>query len=417
LIGQASDRLHSPWGRRHPFMYAAALPVALSYAAIWNPPHWSHGALLAYLIVSAIVIRTFTSFYEVPSSALAAEFSTSYDERSVLLSYRFFFGWVGGLGIQAIALLFLLRPDRTHPVGQLNPVGWGHYGLLAAAMIFVAIVISTAGTHHRIPTLRAPPPRRRLSLAESADEMASTLSERSFLFLLGSGVTMAMAAGLAASLNSYFTTFFWGFSARQISLLTFAVFISAMIALPLAPLLSRRFGKRATAITLIVMSVSIGIGPLILRVLGLFPTNESPWVLRIILCTSVTGVTCTIAASTMLSAMIADVVEAAELRTGRRSEGLLFAASAFVGKAVSGFGILGASIIVEMIHLRAGVSPTLVPASVLRELALIYVPTLIVLYAIALTAMLGYRITRSSHEDTLRELAAKSEELAHPPVV
>jgi len=40
-----------------------------------------------------------------------------------------------------------------------------------------------------------------------------------------------------------------------------------------------------------------------------------------------------------------------------------------------------------------------------------------VLYAIALTAMLGYRITRSSHEDTLRELAAKSEELAHPPVV
>jgi hypothetical protein len=28
LVGYASDHLHSRWGRRHPFMYAAALPVA-----------------------------------------------------------------------------------------------------------------------------------------------------------------------------------------------------------------------------------------------------------------------------------------------------------------------------------------------------------------------------------------------------
>ena len=42
LIGQLSDNLRSRWGRRHPFMYAAALPVAISYVALWNPPHWGH---------------------------------------------------------------------------------------------------------------------------------------------------------------------------------------------------------------------------------------------------------------------------------------------------------------------------------------------------------------------------------------
>ena len=46
--------------------------------------------------------------------------------------------------------------------------------------------------------------------------------------------------------------------------------------------------------------------------------------------------------------MIADVVEASQLKTGRRSEGLFFAASAFVHKATSGFGILAASTIVAV---------------------------------------------------------------------
>ena len=31
LVGIWSDRLRSRWGRRHPFMYVAAIPFALSY--------------------------------------------------------------------------------------------------------------------------------------------------------------------------------------------------------------------------------------------------------------------------------------------------------------------------------------------------------------------------------------------------
>ncbi|HBM05927.1 MAG TPA: sugar transporter, partial [Erythrobacter sp.] len=38
LVGYWSDNFRSRWGRRHPFMYAAALPVALSYFLLWNPP-------------------------------------------------------------------------------------------------------------------------------------------------------------------------------------------------------------------------------------------------------------------------------------------------------------------------------------------------------------------------------------------
>src|SRR3546814_13186243 len=89
IIGQVSDNWRSKWGRRHPFMYAAAVPVAVSYLLLWNPPaSWNHEQLFVYLIVVAVLIRSFISCYEIPSSALAAELTTQYDERTKQLSLR-----------------------------------------------------------------------------------------------------------------------------------------------------------------------------------------------------------------------------------------------------------------------------------------------------------------------------------------
>ena len=112
----------------------------------------------------------------------------------------------------------------------------------------------------------------------------------------------------------------------------------------------------------------------------------------------------------MVSSMVADVVEASELKTGRRSEGLFFAASAFIQKAVSGFGILGAGILIDSVHLKAGVNPALVPPQVIRSFALTYSPIIIALYAGTIVLMLGYKITRATHAETLRQLAASAEE-------
>jgi Na+/melibiose symporter-like transporter len=411
LIGHFSDNFRSPWGRRHPFMYAAALPFALAYLALWNPPHWDKQALFYYLVVVAIVIRTFASVFEVPSSALAAEFSTGYAQRSVLLSYRLFFAWVGGLTVNFLAYAVLLAPDATHRVGQLNPVGYAHYGMVAAAIMFCAILISAVGTHRYIPKLMPPPPLRKLTLGQTLGEMKETLSNSSFLFLLVSSFASAMAAGLTASLNFYFNTFYWEFSAKQISILTLGVYLSAAIALFSVPFLANRFGKRAVTRTMMVLAVTVGLTPILLRVAGLMPPNHSPQLLAFIFCTSVIGTALAIIAATMGASMIADVVEASQLKTGRRSEGLFFAASAFIQKATSGFGIFAASTIVAIINLQPGTDPAHVAPGVMRHLATIYAPTLICLYVVAFVLLSGYRITRASHQETLQQLAAEAEEV------
>jgi hypothetical protein len=52
----------------------------------------------------------------------------------------------------AVAAYFVfLKSTPQYPIGQLNLLGWRSYGMTAAIVIFVAIMISTIGTHPQIP--------------------------------------------------------------------------------------------------------------------------------------------------------------------------------------------------------------------------------------------------------------------------
>ena len=65
IVGYWSDNFRSRWGRRHPFMYASAIPITVSYFLLWSPPiGWSNDALFWYVLTLAILTRTFLTFFE-----------------------------------------------------------------------------------------------------------------------------------------------------------------------------------------------------------------------------------------------------------------------------------------------------------------------------------------------------------------
>lgn len=418
IMGQVSDNWRSKWGRRHPFMYAAAIPVAVSYLLLWNPPNWSHEALFFYLIVVAVVIRSFITMYEIPSAALAPELTTDYDERTKVLSYRYFFGWFGGLTMTVLALQVFLKPDATHPVGQLNPAGYQVYALVASAIMFGAIMISAMGTHRHIARFKTPP-QRKLTLGQLAKEMFSTLTHRSFLVLMGAGLFNAMAQGLVLSLNLYFNTYFWELSAGQVAFLAAGNFVSAALAFALAAPLSKWMGKKPAAQLTKVLAFVISFVPISLRLLDVFPANGAPAVIPILFLQTIFSTAFSIISSILISSMIADVVEDSELRTGRRSEGLFFSAAAFVAKAVSGVGIFASSMILVFVAFPQGAKPGQVPVDVIRDLGVVYLIVLAALYGAAITCVSLYRITRAGHAETLSRLAAaaakEGEGPAHVP--
>ena len=110
-VGFFSDRTRSRWGRRHPWMYGSALPIAIGYIALWSPPaSLGQSGLLLWLFGWAVVVRTAVSCYEVPSVALTPELSSDYDERTRIMAYRYLFGWAGGLGMMLAAYVYILAP-------------------------------------------------------------------------------------------------------------------------------------------------------------------------------------------------------------------------------------------------------------------------------------------------------------------
>jgi GPH family glycoside/pentoside/hexuronide:cation symporter len=391
-------------------MYAAALPVAIAYFFLWNPPALQGRALFFYLVGIIIVVRTFITMYEIPSSALVAELTQDYDQRTSFLGFRYLFGWLGGLGMTLLAFGVFFHATRQYPQGQLNPAGYVGYSIAACVVMVVAIVVSSLGTHRFIPYFNVPA-ERRLTLGRVFREMAQTLKNRSFIVLTISALFSAIAAGTLASLNTYFNTFFWGLTAHEIFLLNVFTIVAPTLALVLAPAFSSRIGKKAAAMSLWVLATVFYWFPMAARLLGAFPHNGDPIMVPLLAVLQIIGTMFSIACSITLSSMMADVVEDSQRVTGRRSEGLFFSANAFVLKAVSGVGILVATQLLALVRFPAHADPATLDPKIPAELALAYFPVTFILYAIALGCLSFYRISRASHEENVRRLAAGAEQV------
>jgi Na+/melibiose symporter-like transporter len=106
--------------------------------------------------------------------------------------------------------------------------------------------------------------------------------------------------------------------------------------------------------------------------------------------------------------MLADVVEDSEIETGRRSEGLFFAGSSFMQKSASGLGLLASGLILSAVHFPVHAIPGQIDPQIVRDFALVYLPVVIVLYLAAMAIVGLYPITRDTHEENLRRLAAET---------
>jgi Na+/melibiose symporter-like transporter len=404
-IGYVSDHLHSRWGRRHPLMYAAGIPVALIYYFLWAPPEMSPQATFVYFVSLAILIRILISFYEIPSTALVAELTQDYDQRTQFMSFRFFFGWWGGLTMAVLVYLFFL-PERLG--GLEYRAGWGNYGLAAALIILTSILVSSIGTHKHIPYLKQPPLKARTGFVAMTKELQETLANRSFLVLFVSALFGAVASGIATSLSIYFTRHFWELTSTQIGYMQLPYFASAAFALFLAPLVSRRIGKKRAAIIVTTLSVVMSPLPFILRMLGWFPENGSDALYPTLIVFNSIEVMFIIASGTLIGAMIADVVEDSEVSTGRRSEGLFFAANSLAQKAVNGLGVIVAGQLLAYVKFPTQAGLGEVPQQTLFDLASIYIPALWGFYLIAIVLMGFYRINRTTHAQNLDKLARRN---------
>lgn len=219
---------------------------------------------------------------------------------------------------------------------------------------------------------------------------------------------MAVAAGVSTSLSIYFSRHFWELTSTQIGYINIPYFLSALIALFLAPRVSRWLGKKKGG--MIILGTAFGFAPMpyILRLMEIMPENGTPELFWSLLVFNAIEVLLIIMASSLIASMIADVVEDSEVKTGRRSEGIFFAANTFAQKAVNGLGVVAAGQILAVVQFPTQAKPGEVAPEIVADLAYIYVPVVLFFYIIAVAVLALYRINRDDHSANLQQLAEKT---------
>ncbi len=415
LVGYWSDNLRSRWGRRHPFMYASAIPVSATFFLLWNPPEGlTQMQLFWFLLFMAVMIRTFITLYETPSSALVPDMTQDYDQRSSLIGWRYFFGWVGGNSMTVLMFFFIFPAFVTEAIsdGQFNRDAYRLYGIMGSCGILIAILVSTIGTHSRIPYLMQPPPKRAITIGVVFKEIYGAIRERDFFKLFVASLFGAAATGLAAGLSFYFMTYFWGFGSIERGQLVLGVFVAAGIAFVLAPIATRRLGKKRGAMIIGAVAFLGAPVPIILRLLDLLPPNGTEFVFWFVFLANVIDLGLIITFQMLVASMVADVVEQHELKTGLRSEGVFTSASIFSRKCTQGFGLIAASFILAAADFQAGADASQVSDEAIWKMGAYYVPSILALWCSMLLMIAPYSIDRAKHDANVRKLADRKNGVA-----
>ena len=412
LIGSWSDFTKTKWGRRHPFMYASAIPFALAFFFLFVPPDGlGQLGLFIWLTVFAILTRGGMTLYYVPYLSLGAELTNNYDERTLLAALRNVFMLIGMFVVLIGGNLIFFQGTEAYPNGQLNPDAYLPFVAACLPFLLIGIWFSAMGTHTKIPSLPEPSQRQRPSLLRGAlQDVVTAFQIRAFAAAVVASTLFSVNQGMVQALHLYTATYFFELTTGQITLLftgaIIGIILGSLSARPLAAVFPEKrqifiFGSLWYAF----WTSSI----IMLRLFDVIPGNEDPIVAVLYIstgCISAIGLGVTIP---MLTSLVADVTDEHERRHGTRQEGIYFAAGSFVAKAVSGLGPIAAGFIVDLAGITPGTPAAEVPADVIARFGWSAGPTVIVLTLISVAAIMFYDISRRQHADILDEIRRNQE--------
>lgn len=406
LVGSLSDRTRSRLGRRHPYMFAAPIPVALSLFAIFNPPAGlGQAGLVIWFAVFVVLLRQAMTFFHTPHLALGGELSPNYTERSKVMAYNSFCAWAGGSLTSWLALSYFFPATDAYPRGLLNPEPWPRYAATISLITLAVLFASAWFTRDRIPHLPKPAAETpRFSGREFMRDLARALSNRNYVWLLVGYLFLSLMVGLREGLRLYMGTFYWGLTSEQLRWYILGSFIGFLTAFLAAARLHGRFDKKRTIlISILIYAVTPSI-PVLLGMAGVLRPGET-LLLPILVAFSVLAYgSASILGISVMSAL-ADVADENELKHGLRQEGVLYATRSLAAKLDQAVGAALAGFVLTLIAFPTRAAPGHVPSSVLHNMALWDAVIAVIPGLLAMFAYARYRITRTSHEAIQAELA------------
>jgi GPH family glycoside/pentoside/hexuronide:cation symporter len=400
MTGSLSDATRTRWGRRHPFMYGAALPLALFFVLLFSPPSGlGQTGLFVWLTLFSVLGRTALTAYSIPHFALGSELSTDYHERTEIVAFRSWFQQIAAWSVVPISFATFFAETPSFPNGQLDPSAYPPFAFLFALLMAAVILLSAWGTHDRIATLpQASASVSMPTLRSVFLEMVEALRSSSLRFYVIAILVFAVSNGLQRVLDLYMRTYFWRLEPGEIFWIGVCELGGVCVGIPFWTRISRRIDKKKTFIVGILIWGGMVSLPPFAFLFGLFPELGSPIYVPLLAAAGTLSAFGSCGNYAVGGSMMADLVDEHELDSGHRRAGILFGVINFAAKFTPVAGITLASVVLGWVGLERGMDPTLVPASSIRTLALAYGPFVFMLTAMSAFLMSYYSIDQARLE-------------------
>jgi len=385
LFGLLSDRIRTRWGRRRPLLLFGAVPLGFSFMLMWLVPDRGQLGLAIYYTLVFILFDTVFTVVHVGYNALTPEMTSDYDERSSLNGYRMVFSISGTLGAIILATVLGWYITDTQLLYAL-------IGLILGAISIVPPLIVFSITRER-PVEELPPP---LPMRQA---IKSTLSNNPFRLVMGLYLLSWTAASILAAVLVYFANYYLRIP-EQANYFVLVAQGSAILFIPLTVWLAKKTDKRRAFI--------LGSAAWIFVLLGIFSLGPSQISLAYLLA-ALSGMG--IATAYVIPwAMVPDVVEYDQVRTGQRREGSYYAFASFFQKLATGAAIWALG---QALAWASYITPTpgeplpVQSPEAVQAIRFFIGPVPVILLLLGILCAWFYPISRESHHALLEEIAER----------
>lgn len=411
LVGAWSDRIKTRWGRRHPMLVAGAIPLGLSFVMLFHPILSVQGTqwpLFFWLLISVLSVRTFLTVFIIPHTAMGAELTEDYLERTSIVNFRTNLGWIAGVTLPAVALKLIFDSvDGTD--GRFVVENYYQYGWASFAVVVIASGICIFGSKQFIPRLKEVAKRANPTpgLKGMIHDTLETLKNLDFRRIMVLEIAVGATMGIQGALNMIAWTYFWGLSINEISLVLFASLPAVALMFPGMKWLAKKWEKQ-TLLRFAVAGLVINTAWFVPgRLLGILPENGTTILFGLVFFQAMIGTALTIIRSVNLHSILADIADEHELRTGRRQEGVFFAAAAFAVKFVMGFGYIVGGPLLDYVGLQ-GVAPEDATAESLFGIGVFMGPVMVLCLLVPWWMAMRLQVSQKRLDDVQTRLQERS---------
>lgn len=315
LIGYLSDRTHTKWGRRYPYIMFSIIPLALVMFFLFTPlfPIGIENQIpnFVYFLIIIIIFELFFTMYDLNYTALFPELFITLDERTKANNLRQAFAILGL--IMAFVLPGLFITDYS------DPQSFGEYQFFG---IIIAVIVIIPGLIFLKIT-----PREKAEFKEDykktprfVDSLKTCVKSKSFMWYIPAEVANWFVYGILPAIVPLYGKFVLGITDTLIlSLLLGISFISAAIFMTVLwkPVV-QKIGPRKSWL----ISMSIWIATLIpLLFIG---DMISGLIVFFLMGIGLSG------SLYIIDIIISDIVDEDEINTGIRREGAYYGANMFL---------------------------------------------------------------------------------------